>query len=85
MDEDGFIWIIDHKKDVIITGGENIFPVEIEDILQSHQKVYDVAVIGIPDERLGEIATAIIDPKPRVKVMEKEVLDFCTQYLCHFK
>jgi acyl-CoA synthetase (AMP-forming)/AMP-acid ligase II len=85
MDEDGFIWITDRKKDVIITGGENIFPVEIEDILQSHPNVHDVAVIGIPDERLGEIAAAIIDPKPGMTLTEQEVLDFCAQHLSHFK
>lgn len=85
MDEDGFIWITDRKKDVIITGGENIYPVEIEDILQSHPKVYDVAVIGITDERLGEIAVAIIDPKPGTTLTENEVLDFCIQHLSHFK
>jgi acyl-CoA synthetase (AMP-forming)/AMP-acid ligase II len=85
MDEDGFIWITDRKKDVVITGGENIYPVEIEDVLQGHPKIYDVAVIGIPDERLGEIAVAIISPKPGVTLTEKEVLDFCTQHLSHFK
>ena len=53
-DEDGFIWLVDRKKDVIITGGENIYPVEIEDHLQAHSKIQDVAVIGIPDKRLGE-------------------------------
>ena len=52
-DEDGFLWIVDRKKDVIITGGENIYPVEIEDFLQSYAKIQDVAVIGLPDQRLG--------------------------------
>jgi acyl-CoA synthetase (AMP-forming)/AMP-acid ligase II len=85
MDEDGFIWITDRKKDVIITGGENIYPVEIEDILHNHSKIYDVAVIGIHDERLGEIAAVIIDPKPGMTLTEKEVLDFCTENLSHFK
>lgn len=85
MDEDGFIWITDRKKDVVITGGENIYPVEIEDVLRSHPKIYDAAVIGFPDERLGEIAVAIIDPKPRMTLTEKEVLDFCIDQLSHFK
>ncbi|MDD5287834.1 MAG: class I adenylate-forming enzyme family protein [Dehalococcoidales bacterium] len=85
MDEDGFIWLTDRKKDIIITGGENIFPVEIEEVLQSHQNIYDAAVIGIPDERLGEIAVAIIDPKPGMTLAEQEVLDFCAQNLAHFK
>jgi acyl-CoA synthetase (AMP-forming)/AMP-acid ligase II len=85
MDEDGFIWITDRKKDVIITGGENIYPVEIEEILHTHPKIYDVAVIGIPDERLVEIAAAVVDPKPGVTLTEQEVLDFCAQAIAHFK
>jgi acyl-CoA synthetase (AMP-forming)/AMP-acid ligase II len=84
-DEDGFIWLTDRKKDIIITGGENIFPVEIEDVLQSHPGIYDAAVIGIPDERLGEIAAAVIDPKPGVILTEQEIADFCAQHLSHFK
>ena len=84
-DEDGFIFLVDRKKDVIITGGENIFPVEIEDILHNIDKVNDVAVIGIPDERLGEIALAIIDPMPGEILTESEVLDFCNQNLARHK
>ena len=85
MDDDGFIWLTDRKKDVIITGGENIYPVEIEDILQGHPKVYDVGVIGMPDERLGEIATAVIDPQPGKTLTEEEVIAFCEQHLPRFK
>ncbi len=77
VDEDGFIWLVDRKKDIIITGGENIFPVEIEDFLMESQKIQDVAVIGIPDERLGEIVTAVIKVKPGATLTEKDVLDFC--------
>ena len=85
IDEDGFFWITDRKKDVIITGGENIYPVEIEETLHTHPKIYDVAVIGIPDERLGEIAAAVIEPKPGVNLTEQEVNDFCVQNLAHYK
>jgi acyl-CoA synthetase (AMP-forming)/AMP-acid ligase II len=85
IDEDGFYWITDRKKDVIITGGENIYPVEIEEILHTHPKIYDAAVIGIPDERLGEITAAIIDAKPGAVLTEQEVIDFCAQGLAHFK
>jgi len=77
VDEDGFIWLVDRKKDVIISGGENIFPVEIEDFLMDNQKIQDAAVIGIPDERLGEIVAAIIKTKPGVKMTEEEVLAHC--------
>ncbi len=77
VDEDGFIWLVDRKKDVIISGGENIFPVEIEDFLLENAKIQDAAVIGIPDERLGEIVTAIVQLKPGRQMNEDEFLAFC--------
>ncbi len=77
QDSDGFIWLVDRKKDVIITGGENIYPVEIEDFLQGHPKIQDVAVIGLPSLRLGEIATAIIKIKPGQNLDKQEVNSFC--------
>ena len=58
-DEDGFIYLVDRKKDVVISGGENIYPVQIEDFLRAYDKIKDVAVIGLPHPRLGEIAAAI--------------------------
>jgi len=76
-DEEGFIWLVDRKKDVIITGGENIYPVEIEDFLASHEKIADVAVIGIPSLRLGEIPAAIIQPKPGREITKQEIAEFC--------
>ena len=79
MDEDGFIWLVDRAKDVIITGGENIFPVEIESHIMSHPKVQDVGVIGMPDERLGEIVAAIIKEKPNQTLTEAEIAEFCEQ------
>ncbi len=77
QDEDGFIWLVDRKKDVIITGGENIYPVEIEDVLQSHPKIHDVAVIGLPSLRLGEIATAVVKVKKKMELTREEIIDFC--------
>lgn len=76
-DEDGFIWIVDRKKDVIITGGENVYPVEIEEFLHTNPSVKDVAVIGLPDERLGEIVVAIIEVIPGNILGEEDVLKFC--------
>ena len=76
-DEDGFIFLVDRKKDVIITGGENLYPVEIEDFLSAHQKIKDVAVIGLPDTRLGEIAAAVIELKEGVACTEEEIMAFC--------
>jgi long-chain acyl-CoA synthetase len=73
MDEDGFIYFVDRKKDVIITGGENIFPVDLESVLIGQPKVKDVAVIGIPDERYGEVVAAIVEPKPDTDLTEAEM------------
>ncbi len=77
-DKDGFIYLVDRKKDVIITGGENLYPVQIEDFLRTNEAIKDVAVIGLPDERLGEIAAAIIELKPGVTCTENDINDFCT-------
>lgn len=76
-DEDGFIYLVDRKKDVIISGGENLYPVQIEDFLRSHPSVKDVAVIGLPDKRLGEIATAIISVKEECQCTEEDINTFC--------
>ncbi len=79
VDEDGFIWLVDRAKDVIITGGENLYPVQIEDFLRTNDKIKDVAVIGRPHPRLGEIAAAIIELKPGVECTQKEIEDFCLE------
>ena len=76
-DKDGFIFLVDRKKDVIITGGENLYPVQIEDFIRTNNKVSDVAVIGLPDERLGEIAAAIIKIKDGFECTEEEMNEFC--------
>ncbi|MDR0905625.1 MAG: AMP-binding protein [Oscillospiraceae bacterium] len=76
-DEDGFIFLVDRKKDVIITGGENIYPVQIENFLAGHPDIKDVAVIGLPEPRLGEITAAIIEVKPGKILNEDEVYAFC--------
>ncbi|MGN0719404.1 MAG: class I adenylate-forming enzyme family protein [Anaerovoracaceae bacterium] len=78
-DEDGFIWLVDRRKDVIISGGENIYPVQIEDFLSAHPKIKDVAVIGLADERLGEIVAAIIEVEDGAECSEEEINDFCRQ------
>lgn len=76
-DEDGFIYLVDRKKDVIISGGENLYPVQIEDFLRAHPAVKDVAVIGLPDKRLGEIAAAIISVKDECECTEEDINIFC--------
>ena len=77
QDPDGFIYLVDRKKDVIITGGENLYPVQIENFLAANQKIKDVAVIGLPDARLGEIAAAIIEIKAGMTCTEEEINEFC--------
>ncbi len=76
-DEDGFIHLVDRKKDVIISGGENIYPVQIEDFIRTNEAVHDVAVIGIPHHRLGEVSCAIIELKEGQTMTEEEITDFC--------
>lgn len=79
-DEHGMIWLVDRKKDVVISGGENIYPVQIEDFLSKHPAIKDVAVIGLPHERLGEIPAAIIELKPGVDdVTEADIDAFCQE------
>ncbi|MBO4693648.1 MAG: acyl--CoA ligase [Clostridia bacterium] len=78
-DNDGFIYLVDRKKDVIISGGENIYPVQIEDFISSHPDVKDVAVIGLPDSRLGEIAAAIVEIKDGHSCTESDLEAFCHQ------
>jgi acyl-CoA synthetase (AMP-forming)/AMP-acid ligase II len=78
-ERDGFIYLVDRAKDVIITGGENLYPVQIEDFLRANSKIKDVAVIGLPDARLGEIAAAIIEVKEGESLSEDEVNGFCME------
>ena len=79
QDEDGFYFLVDRKKDVIITGGENIYPVQIEDFLHEFEPIKDVAVIGLPDRRLGEISAAIIEIKEGFECTEDEINRYCLE------
>ena len=79
MDEEGFIYLVDRKKDVVISGGENLYPVQIEDFLRRYDKIKDVAVIGLPDPRLGEIAAAIIEIKDGLTCTAEEINQFCKE------
>ena len=79
QDPDGFYFLVDRKKDVIVSGGENIYPVQIEDFLRRHNKIKDAAVIGLPDRRLGEKTAAIIEIKDGMTCTEAEVAEFCLE------
>ena len=85
FDEEGFIYLADRKKDLVISGGENVYPVEVEEVIRRHQKVHDVAVIGTPDERLGEIVTAVIQAKSGEALQEEEMKHFCEANLPRYK
>ena len=77
MDEDGFIFLIDRKKDMVISGGENIYPVQVENEIRNFEKVKDVAVIGVEDKRLGELVVAIIELKDNMECDLEEIENFC--------
>ncbi len=84
-DEDGYYYIVDRWKDMYISGGENVYPAEVENVLYAHPAVAEAAVIGIPDEKWGEIGKAIIVVKPGTEVSEREIIDFCAARLARYK
>jgi len=85
MDERGYVYILDRAKDMIISGGENIYSREVEDVILRHPAVYEVAVIGVPDETWGEAVKAIVALKPGCSVTEQEIIDFCKAHLASYK
>jgi acyl-CoA synthetase (AMP-forming)/AMP-acid ligase II len=85
IDAEGYVYLVDRKKDLIIVGGENIYPIEVEDAIHNHPGVYDVAAIGIPDSRLGEIVAVVIDLKPGETITEQEILTFSEGVLPRYK
>ncbi|MFO8085745.1 MAG: long-chain fatty acid--CoA ligase [Desulfobacterales bacterium] len=85
LDEDGFLYIMDRKKDMIISGGENIYPAEIEDLLMGHPKIADVGVIGFPSEKWGESIKAIVVPRQGEPVEEDEIITWCQGKIAKFK
>jgi fatty-acyl-CoA synthase len=84
-DEEGYIYVVDRKKDMIISGGENIYPAEIEEVLFANSKVLEVAVIGVPDPRWGESVKAIVVPKKGESLNEEEIIEHCKKYLASYK
>jgi len=79
MDEDGYLYIVDRKKDVVISGGENVYPVEVENVMMTHPKIMEAAVIGTPDEKWGERVTAVVKLKPGVQMTRDELLEWCKE------
>src|SRR5207245_6791043 len=85
FDEEGYLYIVDRKKDMIISGGENIFPNDIEEILYKHAAVHMAAVVGAPDPTWGEIVVAVVTRKPGYSVSEADLIAHCTRSLSSFK
>jgi long-chain acyl-CoA synthetase len=85
MDEDGYLYIVGRKKDVIISGGENIYPREIEEVLNAHPAIREVAVVGAPDEKWGEAVTAVVVLNEGDVLTENDVIEYCKQHLASFK
>jgi acyl-CoA synthetase (AMP-forming)/AMP-acid ligase II len=85
VDEDGYIYIVDRKKDMIISGGENIYSTEVENAVYQHPAVLEAAVIGIPDPHWGERVHAVIVLRECQHLHEQELTDFCRQYIAGYK
>ena len=85
IDEDGYLYIMDRSKDLIISGGENIYPREIEEVIVKHPAVREVAVIGIPDTDWGEAVKAVVSTVPGSEVSEESLIDFCKQHIASYK
>jgi acyl-CoA synthetase (AMP-forming)/AMP-acid ligase II len=85
FDPDGYLYVYDRVKDMIVSGGENIYPAEVENALMSHPAVADAAVIGVPDERWGETPKAMVVRRPDTEVTEQELIDHCRERLAKFK
>jgi long-chain acyl-CoA synthetase len=85
FDKDGYVYIFDRVKDMIVSGGENVYPAEVENALMAHPAIADVAVIGVPDEKWGEVPMALVVRKPDITVTEQEIISFARERLAGFK
>ncbi len=85
MDEEGYVTIVDRKKDMILTGGENVYSTEVENILYMHPAILECAVVGVPDQKWGEAVKGIVVLKPHHKVTEEEIIQFCKDRMAHYK
>jgi len=85
MDEEGYLYIVGRLKDTIISGGENIYPREVEEILFTHPKIQEAAVIGVPDSKWGETVKAVVVLNPGQKATEEEIILYCKQKIAPYK
>ena len=85
VDNEGYLYIVDRRKDMYISGGENVYPAEVEDVLMSFPKIADAGVIGIPDDKWGEVGLAVVVKKPDTEVTESEIIEYCASKLAKYK
>jgi len=85
IDQEGYVTIVDRKKDMILTGGENVYSTEVENILYTHPAILECAVIGVPDQKWGEAVKGIVVLKPSQRVTEQEIIQFCKEKIAHYK
>jgi len=85
IDERGFVFLVDRVKDMIVTGGENVYSAEVENAIYQHPAVHECAVIGVPSETWGEAVHAIVVPKPNASVSAAEIVAFCRERIAHYK
>ena len=85
VDQDGYIYIVDRKSDTIISGGFNVYPTEVEQILYSHPSVYETCVIGVPDDKWGEAVKAVVTLKKGYKATEEDLIEHCKRFLAGYK
>jgi acyl-CoA synthetase (AMP-forming)/AMP-acid ligase II len=85
IDEHGFIYIVDRKNDMIITGGENVYPFEVEQVLYEHPAVLVAAVVGLKDEKWGEVVTAVVSLKQGAEASEQELISLCREKIAGYK
>jgi acyl-CoA synthetase (AMP-forming)/AMP-acid ligase II len=85
FDSKDYLFLVDRKRDVIISGAFNIYPKEVEDVIVTHPRVKEVAVIGVPDEKWGEAVKAVVVPKEGAQIKEQEIIDYCRDHMASFK
>ena len=85
FDEDGFLFLVDRKKELIMVGGFNVYPREVDEVLHSHPAVHEAAAIGIPDDFLGEVVKACVSLKPGHELIQEDLISYCAQQLVDYK
>jgi fatty-acyl-CoA synthase len=85
LDDEGYLYIVDRRKDMIVTGGENVYPREVEEVLYSHPKIAETAVIGVADSKWGEAIKAVVVLESGETTSEEEIIDFCRERIAGFK